>query len=602
MFEKQYKETFSQVVASDSLMQEVLNLKNKRHKKIRMMTLLAAVMLIFALATTAFAYTGFVVYDNPGQMLEAFFGKGKETPNHSDAYISQREELNEEAAEEYVAPYIFEVGQSITHNGNTLTVDAATYDPYTQCGVVYMRLENPNGVPSYTVGMDGQYAPDGPFIIRSNIPGYYFFVDQEQTTNTSLVLACYLNKGDYMKDAILKLHLEEDTQEITIPLEATETMEHITLGNGGIQLSPIGLVIHGDKLGLMRGTETHVNSAIIRYADGSEYLVEDDTGDVPVINYAGAMLEPGDGYTTNRRCVTYLLNRVVPLKDVTEVIVDGVSYSVDTEPIDMEVISSVPEKQVRENKGSLQDIWSVANTTGPTLELTEGTVSGHLLYTLTEVQIYDRVPIINQTWTQDDFDNPAAPFYHWSVYQTSTGNWVDNRFPIEESSVENGMMEGASVQVLENGQWVEYAWADIKNEDGSLKHGVRLILIDVIIEGKDAIAPDEIDYSIESTYGYKRGTYEFFIDRLLLADASVTDAQGLHPTKDTDFYSWYWEDRSNWVYDSEDFSPGLRQYYTFGFLIGANQQDEKSMDLSNLYICAEEDTMQTNLIPLTSIK
>ena len=295
MFENQYKETFSQVVASDRLMQEVLNLKNKRHKKIRVMTLLAAVLLVCALATSVFAYTGYVVYENPQQMLEAFFGKGKETPNHSDTYISQREELNEEAAEEYVAPYIFEVGQSITHNGNTLTVDAATYDPYTQCGVVYMRLENPNGVPSYTVGMDGQYVPDGPFIIRSNILGEYFFVDQERTTDTSLVLACYLNKGDYIKDAILKLHLEEDTQEITIPLEATETMEHITLGNGGIQLSPIGLVIHGDKLGLMRGTETHVDYACIRYADGSEYLVEDDTGDVPVVNYAGAMLEPGDG-------------------------------------------------------------------------------------------------------------------------------------------------------------------------------------------------------------------------------------------------------------------------------------------------------------------
>ena len=42
MFEKQYKETFSQVVASDSLMQEVLNLKNKRRNKIRVMTLVAA--------------------------------------------------------------------------------------------------------------------------------------------------------------------------------------------------------------------------------------------------------------------------------------------------------------------------------------------------------------------------------------------------------------------------------------------------------------------------------------------------------------------------------------------------------------------------------
>lgn len=602
MFEKQYKETFSQVVASDSLMQEVLNLKNKQHKKIRMMTLLAAVMLIFALATTAFAYTGFVVYENPGQMLEAFFGKGKETPNHSDAYISQREELNEEAAEEYVAPYIFEVGQSITHNGNTLTVDAATYDPYTQCGVVYMRLENPNGVPSYTVGMDGQYAPDGPFIIRSNIPGYYFFVDQEQTTNTSLVLACYLNKGDYMKDAILKLHLEEDTQEITIPLEATETMEHITLGNGGIQLSPIGLVIHGDKLGLMRGTETHVNSAIIRYADGSEYLVEDDTGDVPVINYAGAMLEPGDGYTTNRRCVTYLLNRVVPLKDVTEVIVDGVSYSVDTEPIDMEVISSVPEKQVRENKGSLQDIWSVANTTGPTLELTEGTVSGSLLYTITEVQYFDRVPILEMSWNRDDINNPLAPWGYYTVFEAGTDRCIDWRFPIDKVSVEYGMKNDATVQVLENGQWVEYPWVDIKNEDGTLKHGVQLVLVDVIIEGQNAVAPDMIDYDISPEHGYHRGETEFFIDRLQLVDTSVTSADGLHPVKDTDFWSFYWEGESNWVYDSVQIHPGIRQYYTFGFLIGANQQDGKSIDLSNLYICAEEDTMQTNLIPLTSIK
>ena len=34
MFEKQYKETFSQVVASAETVQEVLNLKNKRNKTI----------------------------------------------------------------------------------------------------------------------------------------------------------------------------------------------------------------------------------------------------------------------------------------------------------------------------------------------------------------------------------------------------------------------------------------------------------------------------------------------------------------------------------------------------------------------------------------
>ena len=602
MFEKQYKETFSQVVASDSLVQEVLNLKNKKRKKIRVMTLVAAVLLVCALATSAFAYAGFVVYENPGQMLEAFFEKGKEASNENDTYISQREELNEEAAEEYVAPYIFEVGQSITHNGNTLTVDAASYDPHTQCGIVYMHLENPNGVPAYKVGLDGAYVPNDPYVFSSNIAAYCF-VDEAQTTDTCLTLAAYFYKGDYLKEAVLELQMVEDTQKIVIPLEAVETMEHITLGSGGIQLSPIGIVIHGDKLGLLRdgGWETHVDTVTIRYADGSEYLVEDDSGDVPIFNYASAMLEPGDGYETNRKCVTYLLNRIVPVNDVAEVIVDGVSYSVDAEPIDTPVISSVPEKEVRENKGNLQDVWSVANTTGPTMELTEGTVSGNLLYTITEVQYFDRVPVPEMSWNRDDINNPLAPWGYYTVFETGTDRCADWRFPIEKVSVDYGMKKDATVQVLEDGQWVEYAWDDIKNEDGTLKHGVQLVLVDVIIEGQDAVAPDMIDYDISPEYGYHRGETEFFIDRLQLVDASVTDADGLHPVKDTDFWSFYWEGAPNPVYDSVQIHPNIRQFYTFGFLIGANQQDGTPLNLSNLYLCAEEDTLQLNLIPLSSI-
>ena len=404
-----------------------------------------------------------------------------------------------------------------------------------------------------------------------------------------------------MKEAVLKLGLGDSDQELIIPLESTETMEHITLGNGGIQLSPIGLVIHGDKLGLMRGTETHVNTAIIRYTDGSKYVVTDDSGDSLVINFAGAIKEPGDGYETNRRCVTYLLNRIVPVHEVAEVIVNGVSYSVDPEPIDMEVISSVPEKQVPERDATLQDIWSVANTTGPTLELTEGTVSGSLLYTLTEVQVFDRVPILEMSWNRDDINNPIAPWGYYTAFEAGTDRWVDWRFPIDKVSVEYGMKNDATVQVLEDGQWVEYAWDDIKNEDGTLKHGVQLVLVDVIIEGQDAVAPDMIDYEISPEYGYHRGETEFFIDRLQLVDGSVTDAQGLHPVKDTDFWSFYWEGEPNPVYDSVQIHPNIREFYTFGFLIGANQQDGKPLDLSNLYLCAEEDINQANLLPLESI-
>ena len=68
---------------------------------------------------------------------------------------------------------------------------------------------------------------------------------------------------------------------------------------------------------------------VIRYADGTEYLVKDDTGEVPVVNFARGYAEPGDGYETPRKCVTYLLNRVVDLEQVTEVLVDGIGYPID---------------------------------------------------------------------------------------------------------------------------------------------------------------------------------------------------------------------------------------------------------------------------------
>ena len=208
MFENQYKETFSQVVASDSLMQEVLNLKNKKRNKLRGMTLVAAVLLVCALATTAFAYTGFVVYENPQQMLNALFGSGSEQEHKGKIYVDdvgqtlidphfQREELSEEAAEEYVEPHVYEVGQSVTFAGNTLTVDAVSYDANTQCGLVYVHLENPNGVPDYYLQTNGQLTWNGPDVIRSKVADITFFLDEANSSETSLALAGYFYVSDY---------------------------------------------------------------------------------------------------------------------------------------------------------------------------------------------------------------------------------------------------------------------------------------------------------------------------------------------------------------------------------------------------------------------
>ena len=359
MFENLYNETFSQVVASPDLVQEVLNLKNKKRKPIRVVTLIAAVLLVCALATSAFAYASYVVYENPQQMLNALFGSGKEQTHEGKLYVDeygqnlvdpafQREELDVEAAEEYVAPHIFEVGQSTTYNGNTLTIDAVSYDSNTQCGILYVRLENPNGVPDYYLQANGQLTWNGQNVIRSKVADITYFLDEAHSSETSLALAGYFYVTDYYtthtKNTTVLLYmgdLDGDASEvIPIDLNAVTSMEHITLGGGGIQLSPIGLVIHGDKLGILSDSrETLVDYVCIRYADGSTYLVEDDTSDVPVINCARSAMERSSfndygyefagTYETNRNCVTYLLNRIVPLDSVTEVVVDNVTYTID---------------------------------------------------------------------------------------------------------------------------------------------------------------------------------------------------------------------------------------------------------------------------------
>ena len=572
MFEKQYKETFSQVVASDSLMQEVLNLKNKRNKKIRVTTLLAAVILMFALATTAFAYTSFVVYENPGQMLEALFGNSSNPSNEGKIYVDdvgqthyepsfEKEELNEQAAQEYVAPYIFEVGQSISYNGNTLTVDAASYDPYTQCGIVYLHLENPNGVPPYNTGLDGSFWHLDASTIRSNIIGTYFFVDEEKTTDTYLTLAGYFNKGDYMNEAVLKLHLEDDTQEIVIPLEATETMEHITLGNGGIQLSPIGLVIHGEKLNLLSGTETRVHYAKICYADGSEYLVLDGTSDIMVMNHAAAMKEPGDGYTTNRKCVTYLLNRVVPVKEVTAVIVDGVSYSVDSEPIDTPVVSGPEAGAVDEGIYTIDPTFTIHANNDPVigqpLEFTEGLSSGKITYSITGAEYIRNIKDI------------PVDVYDYEVIPQDVMNDLDGEY-------------------LRMYSWLDMFMPDFIDQHGNFSDGYGMILVYATVETHDAV--------VDSTYHYTGSLDAFQALRLELFN---TKDESVHaPNYFSEAWHEYQDYLGNVALMSVDAEDG-KNYVVFGFYVGDfNYWINDPVDFSAFCVRGTEGDTKDILIPL----
>lgn len=344
-FEELYKSTFDQVVASPETVREVLNMKQKKYKRFRFPAMAAAVLLACALATTAFAYTGFVVYENPGEMMNAFFGGSASdegsivVDEYGQAYIYpsfQREELNVEAAEEYVAPFTYEVGQSVSAGVNTLTVEGYTYDANTRCGLLYLRLQMPNGFPEYGMERSGQLIWHGQEQIRTPV-GMELFAQEGSVSETEMILAGYFYVPDYYEQEDFPLYLNngqwENDPHLDIPLENIGQMQCITAGNGGVQIAPFAVVVHGDKLGILNeGMETILSYLAIRYADGSEYVILDDDGALPVMNYARGHMERGkynDGYVSDRYCATYLLNRIVALDDVTEIIVDGVTYSID---------------------------------------------------------------------------------------------------------------------------------------------------------------------------------------------------------------------------------------------------------------------------------
>ena len=304
-----------------------------------------AALLCSMLAMTAFAYTGFVIYENPGEMLDAFFGENgyehvePETVTHDMGEYGivqwqvpgmDREPVDETLAEELVAPYISAAGQMITYEDYTMTIEAYSYDSETNTALVYYSIENPNGMLNYELQRDGEVWWPGGELIYCN-QSLKSFIASEKTTETKLYAAGYISIVEARQDEGLYLNFAgnldwnefgnriETRAGIELPVRGNEgDMENVTLADGNIIISPISIVIFGRDLSLMNeGNETMVDSLVIRYNDGTEYLVMSEG----VMNYAyGTMEQKPDGY------VTYCLNRIVELENVSAVVVNGTEY------------------------------------------------------------------------------------------------------------------------------------------------------------------------------------------------------------------------------------------------------------------------------------
>lgn len=291
----------------------------------------------------------------------------------------ERIPADETMVAEEVVPHVDSVGQSIHWKGYTLTVDANLYDAVTKCGLVTYTLES-NAPLEYSLQSDGTvWFPTGELVGFSQY-GYSYII-QDQSTDTKLTATYYYQlRNPESSDLVITLSewagrsqeeedrmIEELKQQLRqeIPeeealafqkeyvgdswpwfeqnrtreeniesayeawayqrLEAAEAcpdkivipetvqaeMTSITLGEGTVILSPIAVTIKENQIenlghsfmGLMK----------VRFDDGTEYVVQDGY----ISNY---VFNVSDSEGSNH---TYMFNRIIDVKEVTAVVVDG---------------------------------------------------------------------------------------------------------------------------------------------------------------------------------------------------------------------------------------------------------------------------------------
>ena len=190
----------SEMFVSSDDKQEDRNMKGKPTRIIR--NLLIAAVMVNMLAVTAYAVTGFLIFESPEEMISFVFGNktgfdkaaaGEILDSDGNVVNVQhgfdRVEADETIVAEDVAPHVDPVGQSITWEGYTLTIDANLYDSVTQCGLVTYILES-NEPLEYSLQSDGTvWFPSGELVGFSQY-GYSYII-QDQSTDTKLTANYY---------------------------------------------------------------------------------------------------------------------------------------------------------------------------------------------------------------------------------------------------------------------------------------------------------------------------------------------------------------------------------------------------------------------------
>ncbi len=380
--------------------------------------LLIAAAIISALAVTAFAAAGFLLFDSPAQMLSYLYGDKTgfdhkdvtyiedpwkpESPIENPAY--DRVPADETVVQEDVAPHVSPVGQVLRWDTMTLTIDALMYDAATQTGLLTYTLEDTEGVQPYYLQPNGEITFEGVQPLYLSHGGESYLI-QDQTTETKLTAVYYFaydpayggealeiyftasRPGDedyepFLQEARQELTAEEaqtqareilgeelyamltaeycgaDLEELcyqavagrdyqqyyqehmeniprlNIALDQQSSLDHVTMGDGSITVSPIAFRIDVTELEFLHTAPDgshwvhadNVDDVIIRFDDGTEYLVKGDNVENVII---GVVTSPEGTANGPYTVMTLMFNRVIDVDKIASVLVNGVEMKLD---------------------------------------------------------------------------------------------------------------------------------------------------------------------------------------------------------------------------------------------------------------------------------
>lgn len=342
----------------EELTMEKVNTKPVHRRRSFGVYLLAAVLIVFLMATTAFAYVGFTQYENPIAMLKTFYGNEEmESIEGGEVLIEdpwkpytvvqptiERVPLDEELAEK-VTPPIAAVGQSVSWDGYTLTIQAHQHDKNLGAGTIYYTVENPDGVSGWDTQFDGSvWWPDGEIMFLRG-GAWENYVIPGETTDKCLSVACYYHGTERTQERHAQDYIEmgfyHTNSTIQLPKYASETETTALLSeNGEILISSMGMdvriqdmeflqydtIVDADGIECPLVNEADINYVAVQFSDGSEYIVDKDKDGELICNCVDISIYQQDYIYGDT--ITYMFNRVIDPSLVTGVQINDTVYPV----------------------------------------------------------------------------------------------------------------------------------------------------------------------------------------------------------------------------------------------------------------------------------